>query len=257
MLLLSSPIPILTYHQIDAPPPRGTPMRGLVVAPRSFAWQMAMLARLGYRGLALRDLEPYLQGRKRGKVVGITLDDGYRNNLEHALPVLERRGFTATCYAVSRLTGRTNEWDRPLGVPAARLMNVDELRVWAGAGMEVGAHTRHHVDLTSVHPCIARDQIDGCRRDLEDALGQPVRHFCYPYGGASRDVAELVRQAGFRTAVTTRRGRVTAGDSLFDLPRVPVPRTTHPLQFLLKLVTGYEDRRGGGTQAIAGALHGA
>ncbi len=244
----SSPIPILMYHQVAAPPPRGTPMRGLVVAPRSFAWQMSMLRRMGYRGLSLRDLEPYLQGRKTGKVIGITLDDGYRNNLAHALPALQRAGFTATCYVVSRLTGRTNEWDRPLGVPAARLMNAGELRQWAGAGMEVGAHTRHHVDLTTVHACIARDQINGCKDDLEDTLGQPVRHFCYPYGNANPALADIVQQAGFRTAVTTRRGRAIVGDGLFHLPRVPVSRATHPFQFLLKLATGYEDRRGVGAQ---------
>ena len=46
-------IPILVYHQIDTPPPRGTPMRGLVVAPQTFAWQMRMLALLGFRGLTL------------------------------------------------------------------------------------------------------------------------------------------------------------------------------------------------------------
>ena len=38
-------------------------------------------------------------------VVGITLDDGYLNNLTHAAPLLERHGFSATCYVVSQLIG--------------------------------------------------------------------------------------------------------------------------------------------------------
>ena len=78
------------YHQIDAPPPKGTPLRGLVVAPASFAWQMRMLKMMGYTGLSMRDLEPYLLGKKYGKVVGITFDDGYKNNHLHALPVLKK-----------------------------------------------------------------------------------------------------------------------------------------------------------------------
>ncbi|MEY2622719.1 MAG: hypothetical protein RIT26_2539, partial [Pseudomonadota bacterium] len=105
------PIPILMYHQIDQPPPRGTPLRGLVVSPRSFSWQMAMLRALGYQGLSMRDLEPYLEGRKQGRVVGITFDDGYQNNFDHALPILRRHGHTATCYAVSGLIGQSNVWD--------------------------------------------------------------------------------------------------------------------------------------------------
>ncbi|MCY0856377.1 polysaccharide deacetylase family protein [Cupriavidus sp. D39] len=241
---MTSHIPILMYHQIEAPPPRGTPMRGLVVAPRAFAWQMRMLRLLGFQGLALRDLLPYLRGERAGRVVGITLDDGYRNNLQHALPVLLRCNFTATCYAVSSLAGHTNRWDAEIGVPEKPLMTVAELREWSRAGMEVGAHTRTHVDLTSVNSVVARDQIEGSRHDLEAALGVQVRHFCYPFGRFDNVTADLVREAGFHTAVTTNRGRAVAGRNLFELPRVPVSRSTHPGQFLQKLVTAYEDRRG-------------
>jgi len=60
-------IPILMYHQIDVPPPRGTPLRGLTVAPQSFARQMACLKLLGYQGLSMRDLMPYLQGEKKAR----------------------------------------------------------------------------------------------------------------------------------------------------------------------------------------------
>ena len=104
-------IPILTYHQIDKPPPRGTPLRGLVVSSASFARQMAFLKCLGYRGLSMGQLEPYLQGQQHGRVVGITFDDGYRNNAEHALPVLKKHGFSATCYALSGMLGASNSWD--------------------------------------------------------------------------------------------------------------------------------------------------
>jgi len=75
------PIPILMYHQIDIPPVRGTPLRGLVVHPKDFHNQMRWLKWTGYQGLSMRDLEPYLAGKKQGKVFGITLDDGYKNIL--------------------------------------------------------------------------------------------------------------------------------------------------------------------------------
>jgi len=107
-------IPILMYHQIDVPPPSGTPLRGLVVSPGGFSRQMYLLRLLGYKGLSMRELEPYLAGKKEGKVAGITFDDGYQNNLRNALPVLKQYGFTATCYAVSSMIGGTNSWDRGL-----------------------------------------------------------------------------------------------------------------------------------------------
>jgi len=79
-------IPILMYHQIDVPPPSGTPLRGLVVSPASFSWQMRMLRVLGYKGLSMRDLEPYIFGTKQGKVVGLTFDDGYQNKCTPCQP---------------------------------------------------------------------------------------------------------------------------------------------------------------------------
>lgn len=238
------PIPILMYHQIDAPPPRGTPMRGMTVSPASFAAQMGLLRMLGYRGLSMPELLPYLRGEKSGKVVGITFDDGYVNNLEHALPVLKKHGFSATCYAVSGRLGGRNDWDASMGVPQKPLMNADQFRQWIAAGMDVGAHTRNHVDLTALSDEAAGEEIAGCRMELETALGAPVRHFCYPYGRYTARHAELVRKAGYETATTVQRGRARAEDDLYELPRVLVAKSTHLAQFAAKLFTHYEDRRG-------------
>jgi peptidoglycan/xylan/chitin deacetylase (PgdA/CDA1 family) len=238
------------YHQIDVPPPRGTAMRGLVVAPATFARHMAMLRRLGWRGMALRDLQALLPGSgvaavpSAPRVFGITFDDGYLNNLTHALPVLLAHGFTATCYVPSALGGGHNDWDAALGVPRQPLMDAAQWRQWTGAGMELGAHGRHHLDLTSLDDASAADEIAGSRSELEAAIGQPVRHFCYPYGRFGARETALVRAAGYRTATTVRRGRVAPADDPFALPRVLVARTTHALQLLLKLATAYEDRRG-------------
>ena len=237
-----SPIPVLMYHQVDAPPPRGTALRGLVVSPRSFAWQMGLLRLLGYRGVSMRDLQPYLRGERSGKVVGITFDDGYRNNLEHALPVLQRHGYTATCYGVSQQLGGTNAWDDGR-VAVKPLMTRDEWRQWHAAGMDVGSHTRHHVKLTELPEDQAREEISRSRLELEDAVGCEVRHFCYPYGWFRPEHGQMAREAGYATATTTQRGRVQAGDDPYTLKRIMVARATNPWQFLLKVATAYEDRR--------------
>jgi peptidoglycan/xylan/chitin deacetylase (PgdA/CDA1 family) len=237
------PVPILTYHQIDSPAPPQTPYRGLSVAPAAFARQMAMLAALGYQGLSMSALQPYLRGEKHGKVVGITLDDGYLNNLQFALPVLQRHGFTATCYVVSAMLGKTNAWDEPLGVPAKALMAPADLMAWIAGGQEVGAHSRKHNDLTQIDEAAARLEIAGCKDDLERLLQVEIRHFCYPYGRYAPAHVLLAQQAGYATATTTRRGRCQPDARAFELPRVPVLRSTSLPLLWLKLATGYEDRR--------------
>lgn len=239
----SSPIAILTYHQIALAPPRGAGFRSLYVAPDDFARQMAALSFLGYRGLSMSALMPYLTGEKTGKVVGITFDDGYLNNLTHALPVLTRHGFSSTCYVVSQQVGKTNAWDREAGIAQTPLMNAGHLRRWRAGGQEVGAHTRHHVRLTHADAPTSADEIALCKTELESMLDGPVRHFCYPYGEYTQEHVALARQAGYHTVTTTRRGRCQSGADALQLPRVPVLRaTTLPLLWL-KVATRYEDRR--------------
>lgn len=237
------PIPILTYHQVEQPPRAGTPYRSLVVSPGAFARQMGLLSLLGYRGLSMSALAPYLRGDKQGRVVGITLDDGYVNNLTHALPVLARHGFSATCYVVSGQLGGSNIWDAAKGVPPKPLMDAAQLRAWVAGGQEVGAHTRSHVDLTTVDDATAQSEIAGCRQDLEPLLDAPVTQFCYPYGFYRPGHAAMVRDAGYTCATTTQRSRSQASDGLYELPRVPVHQSTTLALFWAKLATGYEDRR--------------
>ena len=239
----TQPIPILMYHQIAQAPPRGTPFRSLCVAPADFARQMGWLKALGYQGLSMSALMPYLSGQRQGKVFGITLDDGYLNNLTHALPVLQRYGFSSTCYVVSQLLGKSNLWDREVGIPEAALMSADQLRDWVAGGQEIGAHTRHHVRLKQMTPADSREEIALCKTELEAVVGTNVAHFCYPYGEFTPEHVAMAKEAGYQTVTTTERGRVHAQEDLMLLPRVPVARSTTRPALWLKLATAYEDRR--------------
>ncbi len=237
------PIPILTYHQIAPSPARGAGFRSLYVGPSAFARQMAWLRLLGYQGLSMSALMPYLRGERVGKVVGISLDDGYLNNLSHAMPVLQRYGFSSTCYVVSQYLGSINEWDRQSGIAPAPLMNSGELRQWVQGGQEVGAHTRHHVHLTQTEMAQSREEMALCKSELEAVIDLPVQHFCYPYGEFNPEHAALAHSVGFVSATTTVRSRCQRGEDLMQLPRVPVLRaSTLPLLWL-KVATAYEDRR--------------
>ncbi len=237
------PIPILVYHQIDEAPPKGSPFRSLYVAPNAFARQMSFLKLIGYRGLSMGDLLPYLNGEKEGKVVGITFDDGYQNNIANALPVLKKQGFSSTCYAVSGLLGQTNVWDKHLGIVQAPLMTEADVRQWVAGGQEVGSHTHQHLDLLTADDAACRADMALGKTSLEAVIDRPVDHFCFPYGRYEPKHAAMAGDAGLKTATTTRRGRCHSKTDLFELPRVPVVRSTSLPVFWLKIATDYEDRR--------------
>lgn len=231
------------YHQIEAAPTKGSGFRSLYVSPGAFARQMAFLKLLGYRGLSMSALMPYLKGERIGKVVGITFDDGYLNNLTNALPVLNRHGFSSTCYAVSQQLGKTNEWDFKAGIAQTPLMDAIHLRQWLAGGQEVGAHTRHHVRLPQADVSTCMEEISLCKSELEAMTDSPVQHFCYPYGDYTADHVAMARAAGFESVTTTQRSRCQAQEDMMQLPRVSVVRSTSLPLLWLKVATRYEDRR--------------
>ncbi len=238
-----TPIPVLMYHNVGKPPADAV-LRSLYVRPRAFARQMSLLRRLGFRGVSMGEAMPVLRGERRERIAVLTFDDGYVDVLENALPVLQRLGFGATCYFVSSALGGFNDWDDGVIAERKPLMNGAQLRRWAEAGMEVGAHSRLHPHLPQCDDARLREEISGCRRELEELCGQRVDQFCYPYGDRDTRTVDAVRDAGYVAATTTRRGRARVGDDLFQLRRVLVGGHNWLPQFALKLLTSYEDRKG-------------
>jgi peptidoglycan/xylan/chitin deacetylase (PgdA/CDA1 family) len=110
--------------------------------------------------------------------------------------------------------------------PGYEPLRWDEVREMAAAGIEFGAHTRTHPVLSRVAGAEELgDEIAGSKRQIEQQLGRPVDHFCYPNGSNEDfgvDAVEAVRLAGFRTAVTTERGLNYPGADRFRLVRIGV-----------------------------------
>jgi peptidoglycan/xylan/chitin deacetylase (PgdA/CDA1 family) len=235
-----NPIPILMYHSISAMP-KGTVMRSLHVPPKLFKLQMWLLKILGYKGLSMNDLQPYLTGEKVGKVVGVTFDDGFKNNLTHALSILKKFNFSATCYIISQNIGGINHWDLDKGIPENPLMNENEIKEWINSGMEIGSHTQNHVRLSESGIKIATKEIAQSRLDLETQFNCSIEHFCYPYGSYNDEIIAIVKKSGYKTATTVNRGRAKSGGNLLTLPRVPITHRTFFHLFLMKILSKYED----------------
>ena len=236
-------IPILMYHSIEKMP-KSTIMRSLHVSPSKFKFQMWLLNFLGYKAMSMRKLMPYLNGEKTGKVVGVTFDDGYQNNLINAAPILNKYKFSATCYLVSKRIGLSNVWDLEKKITQRPLMNYKEVQNWLDLGMDIGAHSRTHPDLTKLSIKNLKNEIIKCKTDLENEFNIPIVDFCYPFGRLDDSIVKLVSTAGFSSATTMNRGRVSPKNNYFSLPRIPITNRTLPHLFLVKISTKYEDKRG-------------
>ena len=168
---------ILLYHRINTL--EGDPV---AVRPEAFARQMSYLAG-NFRVIRLGDLLEGVNGSitfRRAAV--ITFDDGYRDALEHAVPILTHMGLPA-CFFIS--TGLLGTDRRIPGEPDGMIfpkMEWADIEGLAEQGFEIGAHSVHHVSLGNTDPDGAIDEILRSKRDLEGGIGRPVRYFSYPFG---------------------------------------------------------------------------
>ena len=130
---------------------------------------------------------------------------------------------------VDELEARVADIVRRLGVDTAdasdRMLTWDEVKTLRESGVEIGAHTQRHGILTRLSPEEARHEIVESGRDLQRELGAPPRHFSYPNGGRddyNADIKEMVRAAGYASAVTTVEGVNRADSDRFELLRINI-----------------------------------
>jgi len=99
----------------------------------------------------------------------------------------------------------------------------DEIRTLASRpGHAIGAHTVHHLALTTQPLEAKRREIVENKITLERLLQRPVDLFSYPYGDCDADMRTIVAEAGFRAAVTVEAGMVSGGTNRLLLPRYEI-----------------------------------
>jgi peptidoglycan/xylan/chitin deacetylase (PgdA/CDA1 family) len=206
---------ILMYHAIERPQ-AGYDMQWLYVDPRKLRAQISELKDAGAQFIRTSNLI----GAGKGRQVFITLDDGFENVFTNAMPVFNDLGVPAIAYIVAGRIGGTNTWDAHLNLPKRPLMTREQILEWARARYEIGAHTMTHPNLTQIPLAEARREIFDSKKVLEDLLGRPVVHFCYPFGGWNAQLRDLVREAGFETAMARTGGFNTPATGRLTLRRI-------------------------------------
>ncbi len=165
------------------------------------------------------------QGRNGRPAVCVTFDDGYAENCDFALPLLCRKQIPCT-YFVSTdhvFHQRPFAHDLQSGCPLAP-NSLEQLRALATEGVEIGAHTRTHLDLAQVRDEeTLRDEIITVRDELAARLDQPIRFFAFPYGQPRHltpQAMHAAQRAGYLGVCSAYGGYNFPGGNAFHLQRI-------------------------------------
>lgn len=206
---------VLMYHSVGGSfrDPYGTS-----ISPKLFGAHVEALAAMKPRW----ELSGFDAPPASGRRLAVTFDDGYRDTLTAAAPLLAARGIPFTVFAIAEGKG---DMDAAYLTPS----ELKELASFPGAS--VGAHGLTHRALAGLGDADLASELAGSRKRLEDLLGRPVTSMSYPYGSVDRRVRGAAAAAGFTLAGCSRYGlnrpgrdplllcrtEVTAWDSVSDL----------------------------------------
>jgi peptidoglycan/xylan/chitin deacetylase (PgdA/CDA1 family) len=212
---MPSSLPILTFHALDD--------RSSVISfpPAVFRHGIARLHESGYKTLRLAEAVNYLQRGKPfpGRSLVITFDDGYQSVFDEAFPVLQQYNMTATVFltvgkkSISGLNGRLPSLE------GRHMLCREEIMEMYHYGIDFGAHTLTHPDLTRLPFDHAQSEILDSKAIIEDTLSAPISCFAYPFGRYDERILEIVKKH-FACACSDRLGLASSGSNLYALERI-------------------------------------
>ena len=201
-------------------------------------------------------LDDFFQGRLATDNINvvITFDDGYKSWVTHAAPILIKLSLPATFFVASGFVGISRE--QAIAFMRSKLLLMaehsgttgglaqDDLRRLADQGFTIGGHTLNHSNLADLpdRNDLAYEIAEDKRR-LGEITGTAIEYFAYPFGAYQHrgiDLTEIVRNSGYRGAVTTVSGFNTANTSPYLLHRELTPASMQEWVFRARACGNYD-----------------
>jgi peptidoglycan/xylan/chitin deacetylase (PgdA/CDA1 family) len=235
-------VPILLYHSVSDDPPDW--IAPFTVSPGLFAAHLDAVRDSGRQPLTVSQYMDAVRGiaAMPAAPVVITVDDGFADFRDNALPALSARGIPSTLYVT---TGSLADRPQESVLPPAGMLRSSELPELEAADVEIGAHSHSHRQMDLLPARAAGQEIVLSRTILADALGHPVRSFAYPHGYWRAAVRRLVGEAGFDSCCAVGESLSPAGEHPLAISRLMV-RAHHDAAAIARWL------RPGGARVISG-----
>ena len=213
-------LPVIAYHRVSL-----AITNDMTVTPELFRRHMQFLADNHYNPITMDQwCDMVLDGKELPeKPILITFDDAWRCQYKNALPILNEFGYKATFYAYTDVIEHRSN------------MTYNQLQNLVRQGHNVGCHSAMHSNLTKPFKTENTERYNArliretsnAKKTIEEHIGFPVKHFCYPYGYYNTNLIAVLKKAGYISSVTVNPAPNTIDSPLFKIGRyIIAPWTT-------------------------------
>ena len=188
---------IVMLHHVSDDPSHAS-LKPYSISRKIFLQLLNYLEENKYETVGLDDLVAGYSSEQK-KII-LTFDDCPKHLFDFAIPELQKRKMKASFYMPTAHIGGTNSWDTEEGRAKVELMNEAELKELSRLGMEVGAHSHHHIRLKGIEEAALRFEVRECKKILESITGKEVCSFAYPFGSVPKNYRAILAAAGYSYA---------------------------------------------------------
>jgi peptidoglycan/xylan/chitin deacetylase (PgdA/CDA1 family) len=190
------------------------------VTAQQFDEHLASLAHQGYRSIDPDQVYAFLTEGKGlpERPVMITVDDGWRSNIDVMLPILECYGFGCMIFVTTGPKAWIFEKFRGLD----RGLTGEEVRELHRRGVSIGSHTVTHPHLIEMSDEEIEREFRESKHTLEEWTGAPCRFLSIPGNFYDRRVARIAQACGYEAVFTANVGTVSRLTDPYDIHRLIV-----------------------------------
>ncbi|MDO9548735.1 MAG: polysaccharide deacetylase family protein [Candidatus Marinimicrobia bacterium] len=163
--------------------------------PKTFEKQIDFLISKGFQLVTLSQLDT--ASEDSDKRIAICFDDGYKNVIDYAYPVLKKYSAAATVFIITDFIGRKNTWDVNLAGIQYEHLSKENIQKLVDAGWEIGSHSVSHRSLRGGSEQELNYQLSHSKRTLEKMVSQPVHYFTPPFGNVSPRIHSAAMKHGY------------------------------------------------------------
>ena len=224
-------VPVLMYHHV-------LPKDGFVCSSiDNFTKQMNFLKTNGFYTLTSEEFYKFKKGEFNAprKSVFITFDDGWRDNLVYAYPILKKNGQNATIFLVTdwidRASNKKEEFTplyhsdckkQIVHSPNSIVMSWDDIYKCTDV-FDFHSHTASHRDLY-FDKLTWQEDLSLSYETIKQKLGFSDKHLCWPRGNFDSELIEMGQEVGYELFYTTFRGVNLADNKLHHIKRFAVKK---------------------------------
>lgn len=226
-------IPVLAYHSVS------NKRSMLAVTPGNFKKQIEYLRSRGYKNIKPDNL--FKEENSKNKII-ISFDDGLKDNLDTAMPILDENDYKAVIFIATKYIGEKGSFMSKEDDKNFLMLNDEEIIKLEDSDWDVCNHLHSHRNLSDLSATEIKKEYITAREILDSIMNKKenTKIIAYPRNKKNDVVIDVLKNAGVKMAFSGAVGTVDKESNIMDLPRIEIDADTSFLKFKLAVSPSFQ-----------------